>query len=58
MSTGMMPDLKGMGLKDALFILEEMDVKVLVKGTGKVKEQSILAGRPIEKNQSVLLSLN
>jgi cell division protein FtsI (penicillin-binding protein 3) len=54
----LMPDLKGMGLKDALFILEQMDMIVLVKGTGKVKEQSILAGKAIVKNQSVFLSLN
>jgi cell division protein FtsI (penicillin-binding protein 3) len=54
----LMPDLKGMGLKDALYLLEQMDMKVLVKGTGKVKEQSIVAGKAIAKNQSILLSLN
>lgn len=53
-----MPDLRGLGLKDALYLLEKLDLKVLVKGTGKVKEQSILAGKQIVKNQSILISLN
>ena len=53
-----MPDVKGMGLKDALFLLEEMDLKVLVKGAGKVMVQSVDAGKPIDKNQSIVLSLN
>jgi cell division protein FtsI (penicillin-binding protein 3) len=57
-NTAVMPDVKGMGLKDALYLLEGMDMKVLVKGTGKVKTQSVEAGKFIEKNQSIVLLLN
>lgn len=53
-----MPVLKGMGLKDAIFLCEEMGLMVSVKGKGKVAEQSILAGKPIAKGQLIYLSLN
>jgi cell division protein FtsI (penicillin-binding protein 3) len=54
----MMPDLKGMGLKDALYILEDMDLKVSIKGIGKVKSQSIEPGKGLVKNQTITLELN
>lgn len=53
-----MPDLKGMGLRDALFLLENMNVRVMVKGKGRVKAQSVEAGVPFSKNQSIVLELN
>lgn len=53
-----MPDLKGMGLKDALYLLENMNVKVMVKGKGRVIHQSVEAGVPFSRNQSVVLELN
>jgi cell division protein FtsI (penicillin-binding protein 3) len=54
-----MPDLRGMGLKDALGMAEGMDLrKVGVKGTGKVRNQSIDPGSPISKNQTLILDLN
>ncbi len=53
-----MPDLKGMGLKDALFLLENMNMKVVAKGKGKVSAQSIEPGSLLVKNQNVRLELN
>ena len=52
-----MPDLKGMGLKDALFILEDMSLKVAFRGTGKVKAQSVLPGTGVNKLQTITLDL-
>ena len=52
------PDVKGMGLKDALFLLESRDMKVITRGTGKVKQQSIPAGTIVSKNQKLILDLN
>ena len=52
-----MPDLIGMGLKDAIYILENRKLQVLFKGKGKVKTQSVPAGEPIGKDQHVLLEL-
>ena len=53
-----MPNVKGMGLKDVLYLLEGMNLKVISKGRGKVGEQSIEAGTVINKNQIVTISLN
>jgi cell division protein FtsI (penicillin-binding protein 3) len=52
------PDVKGMGLKDALFLLESKNVRVTAKGTGKVKQQSIAPGTLVSKNQKLTLELN
>lgn len=52
------PDVKGMGLKDALYLLENMNIKVTVKGKGKVTSQSVDAGLAINKGQSIALELN
>lgn len=53
-----MPDVKGMGLKDVLFLLENRDVKVMAKGRGKVFAQSVNAGSPLAKGQTVTVELN
>jgi cell division protein FtsI (penicillin-binding protein 3) len=52
------PDVKGMGLKDALYILETRDMKVVTRGTGRVRQQSIPAGTIVSKNQKLILDLN
>ena len=56
-STGIMPALKGYGLKDALEILESEHIQVIVIGKGKVNGQSIPAGMPLQKGQTVYLNL-
>jgi cell division protein FtsI (penicillin-binding protein 3) len=53
-----MPDVKGMGLKDVLFLLENRNVKVFAKGKGKVYAQSVSAGSPLSKGQAVVVELN
>ncbi len=53
-----MPQLKGMGLKDALYLCENMGLKMQVRGKGKVIAQSVLAGQAIVKGQLVNVELN
>jgi len=53
-----MPNVKGMGLKDALYLLESMGVKVSVKGKGKVTNQSIEAGSALLREMKVVLELS
>ncbi len=53
-----MPELKGMGLKDAVYICENMGLRLNVRGKGKVGTQSIVAGQTINKGQIVQLELN
>jgi len=57
-SKSLMPELKGMTLKDALYELENRSLKVAVRGRGKVVAQDILPGTPVRKNETVTLLLN
>jgi len=52
------PDVKGMGLKDAMYLLENAGLKVYVEGTGKVKEQSLVPGQKLFKGMSISLRLS
>jgi cell division protein FtsI (penicillin-binding protein 3) len=53
----MMPNVKGMGLKDALFLLESLGLKVMINGRGKVNNQSIAPGTQLNKGMMVALDL-
>jgi len=57
MAKGQMPDLKGMGARDAVYALECRGVKVKLNGRGKVKDQSLAAGRTIEPGMTCELKL-
>jgi len=52
-----MPNVRGMGLKDALFLLESMGLKVSVEGKGKVTNQSVPAGTGVTKGMAVVIEL-
>jgi len=54
----LMPELNGMGLKDAVYVCENMGLKLNIRGKGKVMAQSITAGLPVVKGQLVELALN
>lgn len=53
-----MPQLAGLGLKDAVYICENIGLKVSVKGKGKVAQQSIAAGSAFKKGEPVQIVLN
>ncbi len=53
-----MPNVKGMGLKDALFLLENMGVKVQIKGRGKIVSQSVAPGTALDRPLQILLELS
>lgn len=44
------PDVYGMGARDAVYLLENCGMKVKIQGRGKVQSQSIPAGEKITKN--------
>ncbi|RWU08584.1 penicillin-binding protein [Pedobacter chitinilyticus] len=54
---GVMPNVNGMGLKDAMFLLGNVGLKARVKGSGKVVSQSIQAGSRIGKGLMVEILL-
>lgn len=49
------PDLMGMGAKDAVFLVEKMGLNVQVQGRGKVISQSILPGYAAAKGSPIVL---
>ena len=53
-----MPDLRGMGLKDAIYILEGMGAQVEAIGSGKVVKQSVPVGRKLVKGSIVKIRLS
>lgn len=52
------PNLKGMPGMDAVALLENLGMKVKAIGIGKVRKQSIQAGEPILKNNTITLELS
>lgn len=54
---GIMPDVRGMGLKDALFLLENRGLRVAFSGGGSIVQQSVAPGSRIRPGTSVLLTM-
>ena len=54
---GTVPDVSGMGARDAVYVLESRGVKVRLYGRGKVKKQSLPPGHKIRKGEACTLNL-
>ena len=54
----LVPNVRGMGLKDAVYLLESKGMKVRVNGFGKVVKQSIKAGTEIKSNHEITIDLS
>ncbi len=52
------PSVIGMGLKDAVYLMENKGLKVTASGRGRVLNQSLVAGTTFKKGQTVTLFLN
>jgi cell division protein FtsI (penicillin-binding protein 3) len=55
--THLVPDVKGMGLKDAIYLLENRGLKVITEGYGAVKYQSIIAGSSVVRGTYIVIKL-
>ena len=55
--TNKMPMIKGMMLRDALELCEEAGLRTTINGNGRVVTQSIEAGTPITKGQTIHMEL-
>ena len=51
------PDVHGMGARDAVYIMESRGIKVILDGRGSVLQQSIGAGEPIRRGMVCRLKL-
>ena len=58
LNSSIMPDLSKMELMDAIALLENFGMKVIIQGKGKKITQSIKEGKRIKKNQKVILKLS
>lgn len=54
----LVPNVVDMGLKDALYLLEERGMRVSVRGRGRVVSQSIAAGSRVTPNSSITLGMS
>lgn len=55
---GLVPDVRGMGLQDALYLLENSGLKVTISGYGTVRNQSIPPGTRTKKYSTIRIELS
>lgn len=55
---GIVPNVSGMSLRDAVYLLERNGLHVDVQGRGRVRAQSIAPGSSIARGQSIILQLS
>ncbi len=52
------PDLLGLGARDAIFAAEKRGLKVRLKGCGQVRKQSMEAGSAVVRGRAIVLELD
>ncbi len=55
---GYMPNVSGMALRDAVYLLEKEGLVIHIKGKGKVRAQSVAPGTLIKRGQAIVLELS
>ena len=58
MEENIIPDLKGMTSRDAINLLENMGVEVILRGIGRVRRQSLLPGYKVTDQARITLFLS
>lgn len=58
MIENLVPNVQGMAIQDAVYILENNGMKVQIKGRGAIKRQSITPGERIVPGQTITLELS
>ena len=54
----LVPNVKEMGVSDAVYLLENAGLQVITRGRGKVREQSIPPGSRLVKGQKITLTMS
>jgi cell division protein FtsI (penicillin-binding protein 3) len=54
---GLTPNVVGMTLRDAIYVLESTGFRVNISGEGRVKKQSIIAGKRVRKGDIINIEL-
>ncbi len=55
---GLIPNVVGMGMRDAVYILENAGLIVRVRGKGSVIKQSLEAGQSVSRGKEIVLDLS
>jgi cell division protein FtsI (penicillin-binding protein 3) len=55
---GVVPDVRGMGASDAIYLLERMGMRVSIEGVGKVKTQVPARNTRFRKGDRIQLTLS
>ena len=50
------PNVQGMGIKDALYLLENLGLRVKVNGSGRIVEQSVKPGTALKKVEQIRIN--
>ncbi len=58
LNENIVPNVMGMGAKDAVYLLENKGLKVRLLGVGKVRRQSIANGATLRRGQTITLQLH
>jgi cell division protein FtsI (penicillin-binding protein 3) len=56
--THSVPNVQGMSAKDAIYILENIGLRVKLQGRGAVVSQSLTPGSKVVRNGQIVLDLN
>jgi len=56
--TRLVPNVKHMGLKDAVYLLENIGMKVRFRGRGSVKSQSVSPGTRVSRGREIILKMS
>lgn len=56
-AANVIPDVVGMSLKDAVYVLERQGLKVRIQGSGAIQTQSIAPGTVVTKGQTIIIQL-
>ncbi|MCC6187128.1 MAG: transpeptidase family protein [Chitinophagaceae bacterium] len=58
LAENIVPNIVGMSLKDAVFILEKQGMRVRITGSGSIQSQSILPGSFAKRGQVIIIQLS
>ena len=51
------PDIMGMGARDAVFMMESRGIKTHIYGRGKVTKQTLMPGTPVKRGATCYITL-
>jgi cell division protein FtsI (penicillin-binding protein 3) len=57
-NSGVIPNVTGMGLKDAIYLLENSGLRVRAVGRGSVSRQSLSPGQRVKKGDLIIIELS